>query len=152
MFFIGLICLSLTACNKKEEVNDNGNDNMVNPWVEVKTLEEAKEKTGFDLVVPDVIDGKTISLIQAKDNEMIEVRYGDDIIIRKSKGSDDNSGDFNRYDTTKQETVGSYELTVKGNGDAYNNIIWTSNDYSYSITSSNGLSLDMISEVVNSIK
>ena len=80
-------------------------------------------------------------------DELIEVRYGDDVIIRKSRGSDDNSGDFNSYDVTKEEDG----LVLKGNEETYNCITWTNGDYAYSITSGSGLSLDTIIEVVNSI-
>ena len=159
LFFIGLICMSLVACNKKEETVIDDDNKIANPWSEVNSIEEAKEKTGFDFIIPEEINGNKQSLIQVMEDSLIEVRYGDDIILRKSMGSDDNSGDFNSYDVTKEETISyimpdvtdSLTLTLKGNGDTYNCIIWTISDYSYSITSSNGLSLDIITETINSI-
>ena len=148
--------LSLTGCNDKKEdtakvddakIIETQDNQIANPWSEVDSIAEAKTITGFDFIVPDTIDGKSQSLIQVMNDELIEVRYGDDVIIRKSKGSDDNSGDFNSYDVAKEEDG----LVLKGNGDTYNCITWTNGDYAYSVTSGSGLSLDTITEVVNSI-
>ena len=154
---VGATVLSLVACStKKDETAKKEDSNTVetadtnqiaNPWSEVDSISEAKAITGFDFTVPESIDGKSQSLVQVMNDELIEVRFGDDIIVRKSKGSEDNSGSFNSYDTVKEEG----NLTVKGNGDTYNVAIWTSDGYSYSITSSNGLSLDAVTDVVNSI-
>ena len=148
--------LSLTGCNDKKEdtakvddakIIETQDNQIANPWSEVDSIVEAKTITGFDFIVPDTIDGKSQSLIQVMNDELIEVRYGDDVIIRKSKGSDDNSGDFNSYDVAKEEDG----LVLKGNEETYNCITWTNGDYAYSITSGSGLSLDTITEVVNSI-
>ena len=153
---VGATVLSLVACStKKDEViEDSNNDEIIdtnqiaNPWSEVDSISETKAITGFDFTVPESIDGNSQSLVQVMNDELIEVRFGDDIIVRKSKGSEDNSGSFNNYDTVKEEG----NLTVKGNGDTYNVAIWTSDGYSYSITSSNGLSMEAITDAVSSIK
>ena len=93
--------LSLAGCNNKKEdtakvddakIIETQDNRIANPWSEVNSIAEAKTITGFDFIVQDTIDGQ---------NEIIEVRYGDDVIIRKSKGNEDNSGDFNSYDVTK---------------------------------------------------
>ena len=153
---VGATVLSLVGCSTKKDevVEDSNNDEIIdtnqiaNPWSEVDSISEAKAITGFDFTVPESIDGNSQSLAQVMNDELIEVRFGDDIIVRKSKGSEDNSGSFNNYDTVKEEG----NLTVKGNGDTYNVAIWTSDGYSYSITSSNGLSMEAITDAVSSIK
>ncbi len=153
---VGATVLSLVGCSTKKDevVEDSNNDEIIdtnqiaNPWSEVDSISEAKAITGFDFTVPESIDGNSQSLVQVMNDELIEVRFGDDIIVRKSKGSEDNSGSFNNYDTVKEEG----NLTVKGNGDTYNVAIWTSDGYSYSITSSNGLSMEAITDAVSSIK
>ncbi len=154
---VGATVLSLVGCSgknetvKKEDANTadiNETNQIANPWSEVGSISEAKAITGFDFTVPESIDGKSQSLVQVMNDELIEVRFGDDIIVRKSKGSDDNSGDFNSYDVTKEEDG----FVLKGNGDTYNCITWTKDGYAYSITSSNGLSLDIITEAVNVIE
>ena len=170
--------LSLAGCNNKKEdtakvddakIIETQDNQIANPWSEVNSIAEAKTITGFDFIVPDTIDGKSQSLIQVMNDEIIEVRYGDDVIIRKSKGNEDNSGDFNSYDVTKEESIeyvapGSdygtpdgITLTLKGDGDTFNCVTWArvasqaGADYSYSITCGSGLSFETITEVVNSI-
>ena len=155
VFTVGATVLALVGCStmkdetvkEDEQIIETDDNQIANPWSEVDSIVEAKAITGFDFTVPESIDGKSQSLTQVMNDEMIEVRYGDDIIVRKSKGSDDNSGDFNSYDVTREEDG----LVLKGNGDTYNCITWTNGDYAYSITSGSGLSLDTITEVVNSI-
>ena len=128
--------LSLAGCNNKKEdtakvddakIIETQDNQIANPWSEVNSIAEAKTITGFDFIVQDTIDGQ---------NEIIEVRYGDDVIIRKSKGNEDNSGDFNSYDVTKEESIeyvapGSdcgtpdgITLTLKGDGDTFNCVTW----------------------------
>ncbi len=136
-----------TVKKDEPEIIDTDDNQIANPWSTVETIKEASAIVGFDFNVPESIDGKDISLIQVMDDEEIEVRYGEDIIIRKSKGSDDNSGDYNNYDSVIEENG----VTLKGDGDSYNCIIWTNEAYAYSITSSNGLGLDLVNELVSSI-
>ncbi len=145
--------LSLVGCSSKNnntakvddvEIIESEDNQIANPWSEVKSIDEAKNIVGFDFAVPDSIDGNSISLIQVMDDEEIEVRY-DDVILRKSKGNEDNSGDYNNYDVVK--TVDG--VTLKGDGNNYHLASWASGDYAYSITSSGGLSLDTISELVD---
>ncbi len=154
----GATVFSLVGCQSKTnndvakvdepEIIDTSDNQIANPWSEVKTIDEASAIVGFDFNVPEVIDGKSQSLIMVMSDEEIEVRYGDnEITLRKAKGSDDISGDYNSYDSVTQEDG----LTLKGDGDTYNCITWTSEAYAYSITSSNGLSLGLVNEIVNSI-
>ena len=141
----------------------SNNNQIANPWTIVDSVEEASSLTNFDFIVPEKIDDNDISLIEVMNDEIIEVRYGEDIIIRKAKGKDDISGDYNSYDVVKEETI-SYVapnatcgtpdevvLTLRGNDDTYNCITWTYFDYAYSITSNDGLNLDSILDIVNSI-
>ena len=141
----------------------SNNNQIANPWTIVDSVEEASSLTNFDFIVPEKIDDNDISLIEVMNDEIIEIRYGEDIIIRKAKGKDDISGDYNSYDVVKEETI-SYVapnatcgtpdevvLTLRGNDDTYNCITWTYFDYAYSITSNDGLNLDSILDIVNSI-
>ena len=139
------VVMSLVGCSSNKEENNQ----IANPWVEVDSLDEASKITGFTFDVPDTLDGKSITLIQVMNDELIEVRYDDDIIFRKGKGSEDYSGDFNSYEITRTENINDVEVTLKGSGDTYNCVTFIVDDYSYSITTNNGLSLDAISDVIN---
>ncbi len=141
----------------------NNNNQIANPWIIVDSIKEASTMTNFDFIVPEEINGNKESLVQVMNDELIEVRYGEDIIIRKARGNEDISGDYNSYDVVKEEAI-SYvapnatcdtpekiTLTLKGNDDTFNSITWTYFDYSYSISSNDGLSLDVILDIVGSI-
>ena len=137
----------------------SNNDQIANPWTIVDSIKEASTMTNFDFIVPEEINGNKESLVQVMNDELIEVRYGKDIIIRKARGNEDISGDYNSYEIVKEETI-SYVapnatdeivLTLKGNDDTFNLITWTYFDYSYSISSNDGLSLDVILDIVSSI-
>ena len=75
----------------------DGSTEIANPFVDCETLEEAGELAGFDISVPDEIDGGyTQGTIQAVENEMIQVIYtteaGEEITLRKGTGTEDISG------------------------------------------------------------
>ena len=154
---VGATLLALVGCStmkdetvkEDEQIIETDDNQIANPWSEVDSIVEAKAITGFDFTVPESIDGKSQSLIQVMNDEMIEVRYGDDIIVRKSKGSDDNSGDFNSYDVSDDVSVNGVDVSIDQSG---NNILvrFVYDDYSYSL-SSNYLDGDQMLEFVKEI-
>ena len=163
----GATVFTLVGCNSKtveekktEDVIQNadiatedtvlGGDDVqiANPWNETTSLSEATSLAGFEIIMPENINGTSISLYRVIENETFEIRYGEDIVVRKSVDSGDISGDYNDYENI-EEVDG---VTYKGNGDTYNCIIWNTDGYSYSITSNSGLSLDVVNEAINSIK
>ena len=132
-----------------EDVVLDGDDvQIANPWSETTSLSEATSLAGFEIIMPENINGTSISLYRVIENETFEIRYGEDIAVRKSVDSGDISGDYNDYENI-EEVDG---VTYKGNGDTYNCITWSADGYSYSITSNSGLSLDVVNEAINSIK
>ena len=153
VLFLSMFCFSCTSSYNQ----------IANPWTIVDSIKEASTMTNFDFIVPEEINGNKESLVQVMNDKLIEVRYGEDIIIRKARGNEDISGDYNSYDVVKEEAI-SYvapnatcdtpekiTLTLKGNDDTFNLITWTYFDYSYSISSDDGLSLDVILDIVSSI-
>ena len=154
---VGATLLALVGCStmkdetvkEDEQIIETDDNQIANPWSEVDSIVEAKAITGSDFTVPESIDGKSQSLIQVMNDEMIEVRYGDDIIVRKSKGSDDNSGDFNSYDVSDDVSVNGVDVSIDQSG---NNILvrFVYDDYSYSL-SSNYLDGDQMLEFVKEI-
>ena len=164
----GATVFTLVGCNSKTTVEEReakgviqssdiatedtilgGNEvQIANPWSETASLSEATSLAGFEIVMPESINEASISLYRVIENETFEIRYGEDIVVRKSVDSGDISGDYNDYENI-EEVDG---VTYKGNGDTYNCIIWSADSYSYSITSNSGLSLDVVNEAISSIK
>ena len=80
--------------------------------------------------------------------------HGDDrgMIIRKARGSEDISGDYNEFDNVTETQVNGSAVTIKGNGDGFSLALWVSGDYSYSVSVSSGISENALKEIIEKIK
>ena len=119
-----------------EQVLGGDDVQIPNPFVDCDTLNDAANVAGFDIIVPDSIDGYEERSITALENDMIQVQYlhGDDqISIRKAAGEEDCSGDYNEYAESTVVTVGDREVTLKGNNGQVMLAVWTEGGYSYAV-------------------
>lgn len=138
MILCAATVLSMAACGEKQN-ETIGAENAVqipNPFVDCDTLADAAALAGFDIIVPDSVDGYEERAITAMENDMIQVQYfhGDDeICIRKATGEEECSGDYNAYSEEKTVTVGDREITLRGNNGKVMVAVWTEGGYSYSI-------------------
>ena len=135
----------------------DGSTEIANPYVDCETLEEAGELAGFDISVPEEIDGGyTQGTIQAVENEMIQVIYtteaGEEITLRKGTGTEDISGDYNEYAEENTLGVDGTSVTARGSDGLVYAATWTDGTYTYSITASAGLESDSVSALVPSIQ
>ena len=135
----------------------DGSTEIANPFVDCETLEEAGELAGFDISVPDEIDGGyTQGTIQAVENEMILVIYtteaGEEITLRKGTGTEDISGDYNEYAEENTLDVDGTSVTARGSDGLVYAATWTDGTYTYAITASAGLESDSVSALVPSIQ
>lgn len=124
------------ATTTTEEILIGDNTQIPNPFVDCDTLADASALAGFDIIVPDSVDGYEERTITAMENDMIQVLYlhGDDqICIRKAVGEEECSGDYNEYSEEKIVTVGDREITMRGNNGKVMVAVWTEGGYSYSI-------------------
>ena len=163
-----LLCLTVVACGKKEEVTEEVTEasttqtqdyGVPNPFEIVDTLDEAAKIAGFSLEAPtEYVDYKSI-VIQAIADDMIEVIYFDaektheGLRIRKAVGTDDISGDYNEYKEENIVKVGNLEVTEKGNDGNISVASWTDGTYSYSINVDEALlNANDIAKLVETIK
>lgn len=146
-----LMLLSLAACGN----SSNESEQIPDPFAEYTSMEEAAQAAGFDLSVPDSIDGLEKTAIRVdEEGKLFEVIYGGEdekIVIRKAEGNEDVSGDYTEYGQINTVSVANSEITMKGNNDKVNVAIWTNGDYSYSITSSAGLKKTEAVDLINSV-
>ncbi len=130
---------------------------MANPWEDQKTLKEAQDNAGFSITVPETIDGYMQTMIQTLDKEIIQVFYQEDgqsdkeILVRKGVGSDDISGDYNKYDEKTQLDIAGYQVTEQGNDGKVMLATWTDAGYTYSV-STPGLSESEMENIIQQIK
>lgn len=141
---------------QSEEADSSDFVQSGNPYAEYDTLEEAENTIGFEISVPDSYGGYTEPYYAVIEGKILEVQYynGDDrgMIISKSRGSEDISGDFNEYNTVTETEVNGNTVTIKGNGDEFSLALWVSGDYSYSVSVSSGISESALKEIIEKIK
>lgn len=130
------------------------NTTINNPYANSVSLNTAEQMTGFKLEIPDIFD--TTTKIYVID-QMIEVQYcdtEDNIIykVRKAKGNDDCSGDYEVYQNEKTKEIQNQAVTLKGKVDIYYLAIWQNDEYSYSFYSYNGLDEDTITTYIEKIR
>lgn len=180
---LGLIMsMSFVACSDKSSVKDDSLESsssseeissseetdslesgdaaqIPNPFVDCKTIEEAAEIAGFTVTVPEKLpEDYTQDTIQAVENQMVQIVYtnGENkMTIRKAKGAEDISGDFNSYAEDKALTVGDVQVATKGNDGKVSVATWANEEYTYSISvSPEEAALDsaVVSELVGGIR
>ena len=137
---------------------DNDNDNefvgIPNPFVEYKTVDEAKKVLPFSAVVPSNVKGYELTNVSVMSNEMLQLIYenGDkEITYRVEKGSDDISGDYNVYKDIKTVKVGDVEVKVRKSEETMS-AIWTNGDLTFSLYSNGNLTEKNITDIISSIK
>ena len=169
ILLMSLLCLAIIACGKKEEakqetaettnVTQKESTQIPNPFVEVKNLDEASKIAGFSLEVPETYEDYKKQVIQAIEDDMIEVIYYDEnsehegLRIRKAKGTDDISGDYNEYKDVETVKVGDFEIIEKGSEGNISVATWNNGTYSYAIdVAEASLTKDTIANLVSNIK
>lgn len=168
ILLISVLCLAIIACGKKEEAQQEATQatettqgqstEVPNPFIEAKNLEEASKIAGFTLSVPANYEDYKKQTIQAIENDMIEVIYFNDtdnegLRIRKAKGTDDISGDYNEYKNVETVKVGDYDVTEKSDGKNIFVTTWTDGTYSYAIDIDRAeLSKEDIENLISNIK
>ena len=169
ILLMSVLCLAIIACGKKEEtkqetaettnVIQKESTQIPNPFVDVKNLDEASKIAGFTLEVPETYEDYKKQVIQAIENDMIEVIYLEEesgyegLRIRKAKGTDDISGDYNEYRNVETVKVGDYDVTEKGDEGNIFIATWTDGTYSYAIDTDRAeLNAEDITNLIANIK
>ncbi len=146
-----------TETTKKEnETKKEETTTIANPFKDCDSLEDAAKIAGFELSCPDTVMESDSILIQAVENDMIQVIYyqGEDEVlrIRKSNSNEDITGDYNEYSEEVDQDIDGISVHLKGEDGEYSTISWTSDDYQYCILSSTALSVEDVSNLISSIK
>lgn len=151
-----MIC-SFAACAKTETKTDAAADSsqIPNPFEDCDTLDDAAKLAGFEITVPDSVDGYSTRTIQAIKDQMIQVIYaeGDSTLtMRKGTGTEDISGDYNEYAENNTVSVGGLDITMKGADGKVSVAIWMDGDYAFAVSVSTAVDSAAMSTLVSSVK
>ena len=149
-----LTILPLAACGSTDS-DDSDIIGMPNPFTDFDTLAEAEAQTGFDITLPDAIGSSNNKIYRAMNDEMLEVIYMKGVDetgrIRKARGSEDISGDYNEYVETETVSVGDLDVLFKGDAGLVKLAVWTNDGYAYSVSAEAGLTADEMTELVSAV-
>lgn len=124
---------------KLNQKNDIESAAVASLYQEVNSLQEASEIAGFDIKVPDSVGEYTNLLVNVIDGNVIEVRYLSSdrqktgFYIRKSRGTDDISGDSNVYSLNITESIAGKDVNLRGNKENWSVATWTEDGFSYAL-------------------
>ena len=105
----------------------------------VDSLDAAKTETGFDMSVPDTVNGASgCQYYVANDNSTIRARYVDDnqatvMLISKSNQLNTASENTSGYETEKTIPVNDTPVTIYENENTAFTATWHKDSYSYEI-------------------
>ena len=118
----------------------------------VEGLDALAAKTGIPM---EALTGLPFAVTQTEYTsywgELAEIQYsgdGETLCYRKSKGTADNSGDYNQYAQETTFPLFGCAVTLKGSADGYTLATWTDGTYAYSVSSSTPLSLEVFQSLL----
>ena len=123
-------------------------DVMAIPQIEeMGSIEALSAKTGIPLTelkdIPFPVENtRYVSYWQ----ELAEIEYSggnDTLCYRKSRGTGDNSGDYNVYGREETAKIAGNSVTLKGADEGFTLAIWTDGSYAYSVSVTSPLSREI---------
>ena len=155
MILAAMMIFSAVACGKTADKKEEATGTQIpNPFVNYDSIEEAAKAAGFDITVPDKVDGYDGKEIQVMNGEMIQIIFVNGearLFVRKAAGNDDISGDYNNYAETKTVDIGGSTVTMKGDDGAVQLAIWTNNGYTYAVMSDEAMTVENMTSLVAQI-
>ncbi len=147
--------LALTAGCAGKGGQKMENAAIANPYIEVSSLNEAGQGAGFEMQAPDNIDGFQKANISYIKNELIQVIYEDgelQLYLRKGKGLEDISGDYNHYLYEEDMLMDGTVVLLKSGDDGIHCVNWYSDKNSFSITSTSPLAKGTVEKFVEATR
>lgn len=139
-------------------LNDDSNvaDNilgMPNPIKDFNTIEEAQKSLSFYTKVPKNVPEKYKAVaFETISDKILQIVYSDgknEVTYRTAQGTEDITGDYNKYAYVKKLKINDADVTIKGNGTKVYNVLCTKNDVTYSVFARQGISLSEIKTFLN---
>lgn len=155
----GASSISADLTEKKESaISDDNKTELANPFVTYQTKEEAEKAAGFSLTVPDSASGLERSAFRAMKDTLIEALYQQDenqVRVRKGAGNQETSGVYGEFEEVTSVLVGEQKVEMKGNNGKIQVAVWTTDQYSYSVSASfhgEGIDSETMLEIIAAVE
>lgn len=151
-----VMALSLAACgNNKPTNSSDGGDRSPNPFTEYQTLEEAEKEAKFTLNLPQSIAGYSDPMYRLdKEDGLLEVVFEngeESITFRKAGGDGDISGNYSNFSEKNEVELDGTVVTMKGADGKVNVAVWSKDDYSYSIDSTEAMDKTAMTDLIKTV-
>lgn len=133
----------------KEETTE-----IPNPLTEHKTLDELTAAVGFEFALPSIPAGYQPILFQDINKSLAEIRFskdGNSICYRVSKGSGENSGIYQKFESETTVSLDEVEVSLRGNSGLVELAVWEADSMSFSISFQTGVSEEVAQQMVASV-
>jgi uncharacterized protein YxeA len=111
------------------------------------SMEEAEKAAPFNMDYSDRLCGYPATDFEAN-SSTIEVHYADAGFIRKTLGVIDNSGNNTEYSESSEQSINGLSVTLKGNDGLVYLAVWNDNNFAYTISVNEGISIDEMTEYI----
>ena len=151
--FLALIVFH--GCCNEPKVDKERTVMITNPFVYVSSIDDAAAGAGFEFTCPQSVEGYSKKDISYIKNNLFQVVFSDSdkkLYMRKARGNDDISGDYNIYNKKLQNKIGAYDITLKGRDDGFYVATWSHENFSYAVTSDSPVSEEQMNFFVNNMK
>lgn len=137
--------------------NDVKGTKLANPFVDCKTMKDAETIAVFSFTVPKSIKGYPKKTIQAVQNDLIQVFYedgaGNQILLRKGRGTKDLTGDYNVYKDKKVKTIQGKKVTMNRKQGKVYSAWWTDGKFAFAVDAlEKGVSEQFVAQMVQQLK
>lgn len=145
--------VSITSEPITEDVTEDSSVvQIVNPWTDCATIEEAEGAAGFNFDSVKSAEVNSVSVMKGEEYNIIQISFydGDNkVTIRKANTVEGISGDYNAYTQKTPIIKDEVTVTLRGNDDLYSFAEWDRNGYFYSISCEQVVELEIIESYIN---
>lgn len=153
-----LLLAGVIAIPRSLTPDHDAHPNVMFPGSDIITVsspEELADTVGFKVEeiakLPFEV-GETIYTSYGGDlGEIVYIGENQSVILRKSVGDEDNSGDYTEYDKIVNDRIAGNEIELRGNGELFYLAVWNMNGFSYSVGVKNGIDETAFTEIIGSI-
>lgn len=126
-----------------------------NPMHESESVAQLQADAPFPLRAPGTLpEGYTVDSTGVIAGIIAQIQYAGpqgEITYRMAEGTDDISGDYNRYSDTKEESVVAYAVTRRGDDGMVRLCTWAYDGYTYALSFDQAVTFETARSIIESI-